>query len=82
MRVELITPEKILFSGEASDIVVEGHEGQLNILDRHADMIGFTRPGQLHLRSAASTRKFEIVSGVMKIENSKLSILSSEAKEL
>ena len=82
MKIEVITPEKIIFSGEASDVVIEGYEGQLNLLDRHADIISFTRAGELSLKTATSKNSFEISSGVMKIENSKLSILSSDAKEI
>lgn len=82
MKIELITPEKIIFSGEASDVVLEGYEGQLNLLDRHADIISFTRAGELCLKTGASKKSFEISSGVMKIENAKLSILASEAKEI
>lgn len=82
MRVQVATPERIVFDGQADDIVLEAEKGQLNILDRHTNLISFVRKGPLVLKSSGQTRRFLLGEGVLKIEGERLNILSPQVQEL
>lgn len=46
MQVDIVTPEKVLFTNnDVPMVTVPGIEGQMGILDNHAPIITFLRPG-------------------------------------
>ncbi len=79
MKVSLATPEKKIFSGEATDIVVNAEKGQLQILERHANLITLVKPGQVKINGAES-KAFSVSDGVLKVENNSVSILCASIR--
>ena len=53
--VELITPEGIVFSGDAERVVVPGAAGELGILGNHAPLISLLQPGETRVTDADGT---------------------------
>ena len=55
MQVDIVTPEKVLFTeNEVPMVTVPGIEGQMGILDNHVPIVTFLRPGAVsytHLRA-------------------------------
>jgi len=83
MELQIATPEKILFEGQVDDAVLQAEKGELNILDRHADLISFLRAGRVRLKNAgALVGTFEVTDGILKIEDQKLMLLCPSAKEI
>lgn len=80
MTVSLATPEKVVFSGEADDILLNAEKGQLNILERHANLITLVKEGPLVLRSQGREQRFQVGDGVLKVENNHLSVLCREIR--
>ncbi len=50
MEVQIITPDKTIFSGNADLVVVPGSDGQIGILDNHAPLVSSIRKGQVKVR--------------------------------
>ena len=44
-KLEIISPEKIIFSGEAKMVTLPSYEGDMSILKNHISIITFLRPG-------------------------------------
>jgi F-type H+-transporting ATPase subunit epsilon len=77
MRVEIITPDKSLFEGNASAVTVPGIDGSLGVLDRHAPLITALKKGSVKVTSESGEETlFEINGGVAEVLNDKLIILA------
>lgn len=79
MRLRISTPERIVYTGEADSLVVEGDRGQLEILPQHASLVTFVRPGLARVRKAGRTEEFSLGEGVMRIQSDEITILASRA---
>ncbi|MDB5037110.1 MAG: atpC [Bacteriovoracaceae bacterium] len=80
MEVFLATPDKKVFSGAASDVLVNAEKGQINILEKHANLITLVKPGVVRIRGAQE-KNFQVGEGVLKVENDRVSILCKEVRE-
>ena len=50
MQVDIVTPEKVLFSqNDISMVTIPGIEGQMGILDNHVPVVTFMRPGIINI---------------------------------
>jgi len=76
MIVEIITPDKELFSGNTSLIQLPGLDGLFEILENHAPMIAALKQGKIKLVSEGETLFFEIVGGVVEVLKNKIQVLA------
>ena len=52
MQVDIVTPEKILFSESGVQIVtIPGIEGQMGLLDNHIPIVTFLKPGVINIEN-------------------------------
>jgi F-type H+-transporting ATPase subunit epsilon len=77
MKLEIITPDKKLFEGEAKSLTVPGSEGSLGILNNHAPMIASLKQGTVKITdNAAQVHKFEIKGGVVEVLKNNVIVLA------
>ena len=60
---ELVSPEKLLFSGDVEQVVIPGTEGDFAVLKDHAPVISALRPGVLSYKDAKGDKKALFVRG-------------------
>lgn len=75
MRLEIISPEKKLFEGEASSVTVPAVDGSLGILDNHAPLISSLKKGTVEIKGSSNSN-FEINGGVVEVLQNKVVILA------
>ncbi len=76
MFLEIVSPEKLLFSGEVSLIEVPGTKGPFVMLNRHAPIVSTLEQGTLRLvEEGGRERTFDIGSGVVENRGSKVVVL-------
>lgn len=76
MLLEILTPEKKLFSGEVFGVQLPGTDGLFEILDKHAPMVSSLTNGQVKvLKTATQTEGFTIKSGFAEVFNNKTTVL-------
>lgn len=80
MKIEILTPETKLFTGEAQGIRVPGIAGNLEILENHAPMIAALRKGSLEITSNGKIQKIDILEGFLECIQNKVSILVEGGK--
>lgn len=77
MKVEILTPEKKLYSGEANLVKVPGTKGSFEILTKHAPLISTLEKGQIKI---IDTNKqavfFNISGGVVEVHKNLITILA------
>lgn len=76
MNVEIITPDKELFNGEASSVIVPGSDGLLGILNDHAPLISSLTNGDVKLKTSDGEKTFTVNGGVVEVLNNKVMILA------
>jgi F-type H+-transporting ATPase subunit epsilon len=76
---ELVTPERLLISGEAEQVVVPGAEGDFAVLAGHAPVISTLRPGILEITQATGKKRIFVKKGVAEADPDRLTVLAQTA---
>ncbi len=77
MYLEIITPDKKIFSGEVSLVQLPGTNGLFEILNNHAPIISTLAKGKIKIMDAEKkTQFFEIKSGVVEVLKNKIIVLA------
>jgi F-type H+-transporting ATPase subunit epsilon len=80
LRVEVVTPEKRVWSGEAKMVSARTLEGDLGVLPDHAPLLGVLADGTVSIKGAdGSTNDFVINGGFISVSNNRVSILGESA---
>lgn len=75
MKVEILTPDKSLFQGEAEVLTLPGIEGSFQILDRHAPMIANLGKGTVMVKQQQKSEHFDVNGGLVEVLNNKVIVL-------
>ena len=79
-RFELVSPEKLLFSGDAESVVVPSVEGEFTMLKDHAPLMASLRPGVVTVEDPAGAKSQLFVrGGFAEVSPAGLTILAEEA---
>ena len=79
-KIEIISPEKIIFSDQTKMAVLPAYEGDLSILKNHISIITFLRPGVIKIeKKDGNFEVFFTQDGTVEFFNENLVILSSSA---
>ncbi len=76
MKVEILSPEASLFTGEAEYVFLPGADGSLGILDNHAPLITTLREGSVRLTTSEGEKKFDVKGGTVEVLNNRVVILA------
>lgn len=79
-RLEMVTPERVVFSEEISALVIPAHEGYLGVLAGHAPLVATLQPGEIKVTHDGKGRSFATSGGFLEVSKEK-TILLSEAVE-
>lgn len=76
MTLEILTPEKKLYSGEVYGVMLPGTTGLFEVLDKHAPMVSALKNGTLKiLKQKNNTESYTIQSGFVEVLNNKVTVL-------
>ena len=78
-KFELVSPERILLSVDADQVVVPGADGDFAVLAGHAPVIATLRPGVLEVTAGGSKTRLFVKSGFCEVDPSRLTILAQKA---
>ncbi len=78
MKLEIITPETTIFSGDVQLVQLPGLDGLFEVLHNHAPMIAALGKGRVKVVTSAekSTEYFEIKGGVLEVKKNKIIVLA------
>lgn len=78
-KFELVSPERVLLSADAEQVVVPGADGDFAMLPGHAPVVSTLRPGILEVTLAGSKRRIFVKAGFAEVEPERLTILAEKA---
>ena len=77
LQVELVSPEKKVWSGEAVSVSARTLEGDLGILTDHAPLLGVLVDGKVVIKGTdGSVSEFNVNGGFLSVSNNRVSILA------
>ena len=76
IRLEVVTPEKMVFSDDVDVIMAWGVEGQLCILPHHAPLMTMLQPGDLVFRKVGKEESLTISGGFLEVRPDKVVVLA------
>jgi F-type H+-transporting ATPase subunit epsilon len=78
---ELVSPERILFSGDVTSVIVPATEGEMTVLAGHAPTVGTVRPGVVLVQTSPDVGKeFYVCGGLFEIGPTGMTILAEKAR--
>ena len=82
MRVTVVSPEQVLFQGEATALVVPAYDGLVGILPRHAPFLSLLGTGVLTVRSPAGETRLRVAGGFVQVNANMVRIVAESAAAL
>ncbi len=76
MTVNILTPDKQLYEGEATYLGLPGSDGSLGILSHHAPLVTTLRKGEITLKTDDEEMTFEVNGGTVEVLNNHVTILA------
>lgn len=77
MNLEILTPEKKLFSGEVYGVQLPGITGLFEVLDKHAPLVSALKSGRVKVLKDKNNHlaNYDIQSGFVEVLNNKTTVL-------
>ncbi len=83
MNLEILTPEKKLYSGEVYGVQLPGTDGLFEVLDKHAPLVSALGKGNIKvLTDRTNSVSYTISGGFVEVLNNKTSVLVEGATEV
>lgn len=80
LNVRVVSPDKIVFEGDAAAVVAPAWDGQVGILPGHAPMLALIGSGALTVdRPGGGSDSFHVAGGVLKVERDTVTLLTEYA---
>ena len=76
MHLEIITPEKKVFTGEVISATFPGTDGSFQVLNDHAPLISSLKTGYVEYRDKKEEYEIEITGGVVEVLNNNVIVLA------
>ena len=80
LGVRVVSPEKVVYEGQASSLVAPAWDGQVGILPGHAPFLALLGSGELTVDlPGGGSETFQVAGGVIKVEGGEVTVLTEYA---
>ena len=81
LRLEIVTIERLAFSGDVDIVIAPGVQGEMGILPHHAPLITALAEGELRFRQGDHEQGFAIGGGYLEVLNNQVTVLADSAEQ-
>ena len=74
-QLDIVTPEKTIFSSTVEDVYLPGSEGEMGVLDMHAALVAPLSPGELSYKKDGKIEELAVGEGFVEVSDNKVSVL-------
>lgn len=79
---DLVSPEKIAFSGEVEQVDIPGSEGDFGVMAGHAPLVATLRPGIMTVTVNGKHEKIIVLGGLAEVSEKGLTVLADTATSM
>jgi len=79
---DLVSPERLAFSGEVDQVDVPGVEGDFGVLAGHAPVVAVIRPGILTVTTGTTRERIIVLGGLAEVSDNRLTVLADVATSI
>jgi F-type H+-transporting ATPase subunit epsilon len=80
LHFELVSPARLLFSGDVASVIIPGTEGEMTILPQHAPVLSTLRPGIVTVaKDGGASEKIFVRGGFAEVNAKGLTVLAETA---
>src|SRR3972149_836572 len=76
---ELVSPTRLVHSGEVEEVIVPGLEGEFGVFANHAPFVSALRPGILTIKAAGGEKRLYVRDGFAEVNSKGLTVLAEVA---
>lgn len=80
LRLEIVTPDKVVLEADVDYVGAPGVEGEFGVLPHHVPMLSALSIGELYYRQGNATHWVFVAGGFSEVSNNKVSILAESAE--
>ncbi|TFH63944.1 MAG: F0F1 ATP synthase subunit epsilon [Gemmatimonadales bacterium] len=80
LRVSVISPTAVGFSGEGGSVLIPAYDGQLGILVGHAPMMVLLGTGDVVVKDGDATQRIRVSGGFMQVIDDEVSVLAEQVE--
>ncbi len=80
LSVSVVSPERIIFEGEADLVVAPAWDGEIGILRQHAPMLALLGEGDVRVRLGNREQRLFVAGGFLQVAQDVVTILSERAE--
>lgn len=81
MRVTVISPDRLVFDGDAESVVAPAFDGEVGILPRHAPFMTLLGKGELRVRQGSTAHRFNVDGGFLQVAGNVVRVVAEHSKE-
>lgn len=79
LTLDVLTPQKKVYSGECDEVIVPTVNGEIGILPNHVALLTKILPGELQVRNGSKTDSIAIMGGYVEVANNHINVLGDYA---
>ena len=79
LRVEIVSAEREIYSGEANSVVAPASMGEVGIYPRHTPLITYLKPGEVRVDANGEELSFYVSGGMLEVQPGQVTVLSDTA---
>ena len=79
LKVSVISPERTLFDGDATQVVAPAYDGEVGILTGHAPMMALLGCGTLRITEGGAERRFTVEGGFLQVVDDHVRVVTEKA---
>jgi len=80
IRLELVTPERLLLSEEVDEVVAPGYEGEFGVLPEHTQFLALLNIGVLWYRKGSEVKKVALGGGFAEVNHDRVVVMAETAE--
>ena len=80
IRLELVTPERLLLSEEVDEVVLPGYEGEFGVLPGHTRLLAILNIGILWYRIGSAIKKIALGGGFSEVTHERVVVMADSAE--
>lgn len=80
LTVSVISPEAMLYEGQADEVVAPAFDGMVGILTGHAPMMTLLGKGELRVGSGGNAKRFTVDGGFLQVVDNQVRVVTEKAK--